>query len=127
MKRKVRYIEEYLEYGESTIVVILYNSSDEVIDIMTNQYNIKIEKQELGDDLIGFVKFTEHYIFLGLINSFKYQDLIHELMHLTHGVLSGMDIPLNDHTEETYARYIDMLFVKVINMLKANKVKLPII
>ena len=127
MKRKVRYIEEYLEYGETNLVVILYNSSEEAIDIMTNQYNIKVEHSELGDDLLGFVKFTEDYTFLGLINSFKYQYLVHELMHLTHGILSDMDIPLNDHTEETYARYIDMLFVKVTSMLKANKVKLPII
>lgn len=127
MKRKVRCIEEYLEFGEYNIVIILYNSTQDAIDIITNRYNINIEHQELGDDLIGFVKFHENLIFLGLVHTFKYQDLVHELMHLSYGILSGMDIPLNDHTEETYARHIDMLFSKTINMLKANKVKLPTI
>lgn len=125
MKKKIRSIEEYIEYGEYTLVIVMYSTPKEAREFINLTYRADLE--ELPDNLLGFVKFEGNYIFLGLMYSFTIQDLVHELMHITHGALFDMGIPLTDHTEETYARYIDMLTTKTIKMLKSSNIKLPIL
>jgi len=125
-RRKVRCIEKNLDFGEYTLILILFNKHNEPIDILQKKYGIEIVDGST-DGAIGFSAIDEHFAILSLRHDFEIADLVHELMHLTHMMLSRYSIQLTQETEETYAMQIDSLFRVVINLLKENRVKIPTI
>ncbi len=121
-RRKVRNIKKELDFGEYTLILILFNKKEQALDILSNQYDISVE---LDTEPIGFTAIDHNFAILALHHDFKIADLVHELMHLTYMMLSRYGINLSDETHETYAMQIDSLFRIVISLLKEHKVKLP--
>ena len=125
MAKKVRVIEQEIDFGEYTLIIILFNKPEQAQEILEEQYQFHFEKEEVGERTLGFVKQQEGLIAFCLHNSFTIPDLVHECFHLTYTMLSGIDIKLNDNTEEVYARHIDSMYRTITNLLKSHRVKLP--
>lgn len=122
-RRKVRNIKKELDFGEYTLILILFNKKEQALEILSNQYDINVE---VDAESIGFTTIDHNFAILALHHDFMIADLVHELMHLTYMMLSRYGINLSDETHEIYAMQIDSLFRIVISLLKEHKVKLPI-
>ena len=123
MKRKVRFFERHLDFGDNTLILIVYNKESEALDILKNTYDVEIEHP---GDCEGFAYVEDEYCFLCLKNGFQYSILVHELTHLVFKMLDRYSITLNEQTEETFAMQMESLFRIVIILLIEDRYKLPI-
>jgi len=99
-----------VEFGEFIILLEVSDNPELFANKLVSSHNFDFTEEVDIKEYKGFVKKHYHNIAFFLKTDYSEADFVHELFHATYRMLNNISIPLNDETEEVYARYQDMLY-----------------